>query len=42
MFLYEITHRYLKNDYHFFDTLKDCKISGKCNLLLRVKFYELE
>ena len=22
MFLYEITHRYLKNDYQFFDTLK--------------------
>ena len=22
MFVYEETHRYLKNDYHFFDTLK--------------------
>ena len=22
MFLYEKTHRYLKNDYRFFDTLK--------------------
>ena len=22
MFLYEITHRYLKNTYQFFDTLK--------------------
>ena len=22
MFLYEITHRYLKNDYQFFGTLK--------------------
>ena len=30
MFLYEITHRYLKNDYQFFDTLetKYCKIRG--------------
>ena len=44
MFLYEITHRYLKNDYQFFDTLKTKhrKIRGNCNLLIRVKFHELE
>ena len=44
MFLYEITHRYLKNDYQFFDTLKtkDHKIRGNCNLLIKVKFYKLE
>ena len=44
MFLYEITHRYLKNDYQFFDTLKtkDCKIRGNCNLLIKVKFHKLE
>ena len=44
MFLYEITRRYLKNDYHFFDILKtkDCKITGNCNLLIKVKFYKLE
>ena len=30
MFLYKTTHRYIKNDYQFFDTLKtkDCKIRG--------------
>ena len=34
MFLYEVTHRYLKNDYQFFDTLKtrDRKIIRNCNL----------
>ena len=44
MFLYEITHRYLKNDYQFFDTLKakDHKIRGKCSFLIKVKFYKLE
>ena len=44
MFLYEETHRYLKNDYQFFDTLKtkDCKIRRNCNLLTKVKFHELE
>ena len=44
MFLYEKTHRYLKNDYQFFDTLKtkDRKIKGNCNLLIKVKFHELE
>ena len=33
LFLYEITHRYLKNDYQFFDTLKTKhrKIRGNCN-----------
>ena len=37
-------HRYLKNDYQFFDTLKTkCrKIGGNCNLLMKVKFHELE
>ena len=44
MFLYEKTHRYLKNDYQFFDALKtkDCKIRGNCNLLAKVKFHYLE
>ena len=44
MFLYEKTHRYLKNDYQFFDALKtkDRKIRGNCNLLTKVKFHELE
>ena len=42
MFLYAKTHRYLKNDYRFFDTLKseDRKIRGNCNLLIKVKFHE--
>ena len=37
-------HRYLKNDYRFFHTLKtkDRKIRGNCNLLIKVKFHELE
>ena len=36
-------HRYLKNDYQFFDALKtkDHKIRGNCNLLTKVKFHEL-
>ena len=43
MFLYEITHRYLKNDYQFFGTLKTKhKISGNSNLLIKVKFHKLE
>ena len=44
MFLYEKTHRYLKNDYQFFDALKikDRKIRENCNLLTKVKFHELE
>ena len=44
MFLYEITHRYLKNDYQFFDTLKtkDRKIGGNCTLSIKVKFHKLE
>ena len=43
MFLYEKTHRYLKNDYQFFDALKtkDRKIRGNCNLLAKVKFHVL-
>ena len=44
MFLYEITHRYLKNGYSFFDTLKtkDSKIRGNYNLLTKVKFHKLK
>ena len=44
MFPYEKIHRYLKNDYQFFDTLKkeDRKINGNCYLLIKVKFHELE
>ena len=44
MFLYEKIHRYLKNDYQFVDTskAKDRKIRGNCNLLIKVKFHELE
>ena len=44
MFLYEKTHRYLKNDYQFFDALKtkDRKIRRNYNLLTQVKFDELE
>ena len=40
MFLYEITHRHLKNTNQFFDTLKrkHCKIRGNCNLLLKLNF----
>ena len=44
MFLYEITHRYLKNNCQFFDTLKTKyrKIRGNCNLLMKVNFHKLE
>ena len=44
MFLYEVTHRYLKNDYQFFDTLKtrDRKLIRNCNLLINVKFHKSE
>ena len=44
MFLYEITHRYLKNKYQFFDNLKikHGKIRGNCNLLIKVKFHKSE
>ena len=37
-------HRYLKSDYQFFDTLKtkDRKIRGDRDLLIKVKFRELE
>ena len=44
MFLYEITHRYLNNYYHFFDTLKTKhrKIRGNCHLIIKVKFHKLE
>ena len=44
MFLYDKTNRYLKNDCQFFDTLKvkDPKIRGNCNLLIKVKLHELE
>ena len=42
-FLYEKTHRYLKNDYRLFDAFKtkDRKVRGNCNLLSKVKFHEL-
>ena len=44
MFLYEKIHRYLKNDYQFFDALKtkDHKIRGNCILSTKVKFPELK
>ena len=44
LFLYEKTHRYLKNDSNFFDALKtkDRKIRGNCNSLIKVKFHKLE
>ena len=44
MLLYEIIHRYLKNDYQFFYTLKtkDRTIKGNCNLLIKVKLHKLE
>ena len=44
VFLYKKTHRHLKNDYQFFDTLKtkDRKIRGNSNLLIKSKFCELE
>ena len=42
MFLYQKPHKYLKNDYQFFDALKtkDYKIRGNC--ILFKKFHELE
>ena len=44
MFLHEITHRYLKNNYQFFDTLKtkDRKSRGNYSLLIKVKFHKLD
>ena len=44
MFLHEITHIYLKNNYQFFDTIKTKhhKIRENFNLLLKVKFHKLE
>ena len=44
MFLHEKIHGYLKNDDQCFDPLKtkDREIRGNCNLLTKVKFYELE
>ena len=44
MFLYEITHRYIKKDYQFFNTLKrkHPAIRGNCNVLIKVKFQKLE
>ena len=44
MFSYEITYRYLKNDYQLFDTLKtkDRKIRGNCHLSIKVEFHKLE
>ena len=44
MFLHEKIYGYLKNDDQCFDPLKtkDREIRGNCNLLTKVKFYELE
>ena len=44
MFLYEETHKYLRNVYQIFDALKTKgrKIRGNCNLLKKVKFHELD
>ena len=44
MFPYEITHRYLKNNYQFFDAFKKKHraIRGDCNLLIKNKFHKLE
>ena len=44
MFMYETTHKYVKNDYQFLDTLKTKhrKIRVNCNLLIKVKFHKLE
>ena len=44
MFQHEKTQRYVKNDYQFFDTFKtkNRKIRGNCNLLIKIKFDELE
>ena len=44
MFLHEITQKYLKNNYQYFDTLKtkDRKIRGNCNLSIKVKFHQLK
>ena len=44
MFMYEITHRYLKNGYQFLDALKakHRKIRRNCNILIKVKFHKLE
>ena len=44
MFLFEKTQSYLKKNCQFFDALKtnDCKITGNCNLLTKVKFHELQ
>ena len=43
VFLYEKIHRYLMNDYQFFDNLKTKvrKIGGNCKLLIKAKFHEL-
>ena len=40
MFLYEITHRYLKNDYRLFDTLKtkDLKTRGNYDLWIKIEW----
>ena len=44
MFLYEITNRFIKNDYQFFDALKtrDHKIRGYYNLLIKVRLHKSE
>ena len=44
MFLYEITNRFMKNDYQFFDALKtrNRKIRGYYNLLIKVRLHKSE
>ena len=44
MFLYEITHRYLKNHYQFSNTLKtkDRKTKGNYDILTKGKFHKIE
>ena len=44
MFLYEKTHRYLKNDYQLFRALetKDRKIRENCNVSTKFTFHELD
>ena len=44
MILFEITHRYLKNDYQYLDTLKikHRKIRGNYNSFIKVKFHKLQ
>ena len=44
VFVFEITQRYLKNDYQYFDTLKikHRTIRGNCNSFIKVNFHKLQ